>query len=267
MGSFLLSAQAFNLNGTSRGDGAIGVPLAKKNFRFHDRGVLVKFRAIACDYDSTLAHQGRVAPETVQVLRRARMAGRKLILITGRTLHDLRAVFSDISLFDLIVVENGGLLFDPKAKLEQALCAAPPLVFITSLSQRKVPFSVGKRVVATHQPHQTMVQQVISDLNLELAVILNRESVMVLPRGIDKASGMAAALDRLDIRASEVVGIGDAENDSVFLRMCGFSAAVANAIDSLKRQVDYVTLREDGAGAAEVIEQVIAGGPLVGATD
>jgi hypothetical protein len=82
---------------------------------------------------------------------------------------------------------------------------------------------------------------------------------MVLPRGIDKASGLATAIARLKIEVSEVVGIGDAENDSCFLRQCGFSAAVANAIESLKRQVDYVTRQEDGAGAAEIIEQVIAG--------
>lgn len=225
------------------------------------------FQAIACDYDSTLAHQGRVAPETLKALRRARAAAKKLMLITGRTLNDLRTVFSELSLFDVIVVENGAVLLDPAAGLEKPLCAAPTAEFVTNLSRRNVPFSLGRCVLATVKPHEVVVQEVIDRLNLNLAITMNRESVMVLPRGIDKASGLMASLNRLHIQASAVVGIGDAENDVSFLRLCGFSVAVANAIDALKDEVDYVTLGNDGTGASEIIEHVIAGGPLVGATD
>jgi hypothetical protein len=85
---------------------------------------------------------------------------------------------------------------------------------------------------------------------------------MVLPSGIDKGSGLSAALARLSIAPAEVVGIGDAENDLAFLRFCGLSVAVANAIDSLKEQVDYVTRAEFGAGAMEIIDRVIAGEKL-----
>jgi hypothetical protein len=210
-----------------------------------------------------LAHEGRVAPKTLKVLGRARKAGKKLILITGRTLDDLRTVFSEISLFDLIVAENGAILLDPTTGAEESLCPAVPASFLTQLSERSVPFSVGKCVIATCRPHEIVIEQVTARLNLQLAVSLNRESVMVLPRGIDKASGLKAAVQRLKIPLSEVVGIGDAENDIPFLNLCGFSAAVANAIDALKQQVDQVTEGSDGAGASEIVEQVIAGELLV----
>lgn len=228
---------------------------------------MTRFQAIACDYDSTLAHEGRVAPETLKALRRARQAGRKLILITGRTWEELQAVFSESSVFDLVVVENGALLFDPSTGMEEGLCAAAPEEFTAELAKRHVPFSTGKRVIATHRPYDTTIERVIGELNLKLAITFNRESVMVLPRGVDKASGLKTALNRLRIRVSEVVGIGDAENDFAFLRLCGFSVAVANAIKSLKQEVDYVTQGADGAGVSEIIEQVIAGGPLVEARD
>jgi hydroxymethylpyrimidine pyrophosphatase-like HAD family hydrolase len=74
-------------------------------------------------------------------------------------------------------------------------------------------------------------------------------------------------LHRLEIEAPRVVGIGDAENDLPFLRLCGFSVAVANAIESLKSQVDHVTPLEDGAGVSKIIEELIAGRMVVGATD
>ena len=64
---------------------------------------LYAFKAIASDYDSTLAHDGRVAPEVIELLRHARAAGLKLILVTGRTLNDLQRVFSELSVFDGVV--------------------------------------------------------------------------------------------------------------------------------------------------------------------
>jgi len=227
----------------------------------------VTFQAIACDYDSTLAHEGRVAPETLLALGRARAAGRKLILVTGRTLDDLRTVFPELGRFDLMVVENGAVVFNPGSQFEEFLCPEPAVKFLSGLSQAKIPFSLGKRVVASKRPYESEVQRLIDRLHVDLAVILNRESVMILPQGIDKGTGLRAALRILTLAPSEVVGIGDAENDLAFLRLCGFSAAVANAIDALKREVDYVTGQDDGAGVAEIIEQVIAGGPLVEARD
>jgi phosphoglycolate phosphatase (TIGR01487 family) len=227
----------------------------------------VTFQAIACDYDSTLARQGRVAPESLRALTRARAAGRKLILITGRTLNDLRTVFSELSAFDLLVVENGAVLFDPSSKVEQVLCAEAPPEFLAALSRSKVPFSLGRRVVATLRRYQSTIERLIEDCEVELVVTLNRESVMILPQGIDKGSGLKAALQPLALATSDVVGIGDAENDFAFLQLCGFSVAVANAIEQLKGEVDYVTRQEDGAGVAEIVEQVIAGGPLVETRD
>jgi phosphoglycolate phosphatase (TIGR01487 family) len=218
----------------------------------------LRFRAIACDYDRTLAHDGRVVPETVEALRRGRASGRKLILITGRTLDDLRTVFSELSLFDLVVAENGALLFDPALGYEEPLCASPPTSFLGQLRERRIPFTIGRRVVATVRPHEIDILPLIKQMNLGLDVSINRESVMVLPSGVDKGTGLIAVLGILGIAPDEVVGIGDAENDLPFLRHCGFSVAVANAVDSLKEQVDLVTCAYCGAGAIEIIDRIVA---------
>ena len=44
------------------------------------------------------------------------------------------------------------------------------------------------------QPQETAVLEVIRDLGLELQVIFNKGAVMVLPAGVTKATGLAAAL-------------------------------------------------------------------------
>lgn len=217
-----------------------------------------RFRAIACDYDGTLADEGCVAPATLSMLQAARAEGSLLILITGRRLDDLKTVFLELPLFDVVVAENGATVFHPESNTEEPLCAAPPSSFLERLRQCKVPYSVGRRVIASVRPYDTSIGRVIQELKLDLQVILNRESVMVLPSGIDKASGLLAALQKTGFDPSLVVGFGDAENDVSFLKLCGMSVAVANAIEALKEEVDVVTTRNDGAGVAEIIERLVA---------
>ena len=49
------------------------------------------FCALASDYDGTLARDGRVDEPTLEALRRFKATGKRLILITGRELADLRS--------------------------------------------------------------------------------------------------------------------------------------------------------------------------------
>ena len=216
------------------------------------------FQAIACDYDGTLAHDGRVAPETLEAIQRARASGRKVILITGRELDDLGTVFSQLGAFDLVVAENGALLYDPATRSEHPLCPAPPGDFAIRLRERGVPVSRGRRIIASERPHDATILDLIRELHLDMRIAYNRESVMVLPAGIDKGTGLAAALAELGLRANSVVGFGDAENDQPFLRLCGFAVAVANAIPAIKEDADLVSTRAEGAGVVEVIDRILA---------
>ena len=47
------------------------------------------FVALATDYDGTLAQHGQVDAATRQAIEDLRQSGRKVILVTGRTLADL----------------------------------------------------------------------------------------------------------------------------------------------------------------------------------
>jgi phosphoglycolate phosphatase (TIGR01487 family) len=218
----------------------------------------MRFRMIATDYDGTLAENGCVAKNTLDALRRVRKSGRKLMLITGRELESLQSVFRELSLFDLIVAENGALLYYPSTGKEKPLAKTPPTRFVEMLRRSGVnPLSIGRCIVATVKPHDVEVERAIHELGLDLHIILNRESVMILPNGVDKGTGFGAALAELDVESASVVGIGDAENDLAFLSLCGFSVAVANAIPTLKERVQLVTSYEDGAGVAEVLQKLL----------
>jgi len=217
----------------------------------------MRFRAIASDYDGTLAHDGRVDNNTLAGLERARESDRKLILVTGRELPSLRDVFSSLHLFDWIVAENGALLHRPATGEDRLLCPAVSCELVAHLWKKGVPLSVGTCIVATVRPHDAAVLLAIRELNLSLQIIFNKEAVMILPRGINKSTGLSAVLSDLGIPSRSVVGIGDAENDHEFLSFCGCSVAVANAIPALKRRADVVTGGSYGAGVVEVIDRLI----------
>jgi HAD superfamily hydrolase (TIGR01484 family) len=220
----------------------------------------MRYLALATDYDGTLAHDGRVKTATMEALEHLLASGRKLILVTGRELDDLQKVFDHLHLFEVVVAENGALLYRPNNREEKILAERPPDRFVDMLQSRGVnPISVGRVIVATSEPHETTVLEVIRALDLELQVIFNKGAVMVLPAAVNKASGLAAALADLGLSPHNVVGVGDAENDHAFLGLCECSAAVANALPAVKEKADLVVRGDHGSGVRELINALLAG--------
>ena len=219
----------------------------------------MRFFALATDYDGTLATHGRVDGIVLPALGRLRDSGRKLLLVTGRELRDLQNVFPDVTLFDRVVAENGGVLFRPASNQEIPLCGPPNPRLLAALRSRGVPHFTGRAILATDDRHHAAVASAIHELNLasDLHIILNKGSLMILPAGVDKKTGLESALAELQLRPADVVGIGDAENDASLLAACGCAAAVANALPQIKRNVDLVTASAHGAGVAELIEQLL----------
>src|SRR6516162_4894896 len=155
----------------------------------------MRYHALAADYDVTLAHHGRIDEPTWTALRKLRESGRKMIMVTGRELDELLALLPSPDVFDRIVAENGALVYAPATREVRAICEPPPALFVDELARRGVQkLSVGRVIVATWEPYQDTVLHTIRDLGLELQVIFNKGAVMVLPTGINKATGLASAL-------------------------------------------------------------------------
>jgi hydroxymethylpyrimidine pyrophosphatase-like HAD family hydrolase len=218
-----------------------------------------RFRALAVDYDDTLASNGGVDPHVLQGLQQLKDSGRRLLLVTGRQLDELQAVGPDLRIFDRVVAENGALLYRPETGQEAPLGSPPGQLFIDLLRRKQVtPLSIGRVIVATRTPHEVRVLKAIKELGLELEIIFNKGAVMVLPSGVNKASGLRHALHELKVPADRVVGVGDAENDHAFLDACGFGVAVANAVPSLKAHAKLVTNAAAGDGVLEMIEKIVS---------
>jgi hydroxymethylpyrimidine pyrophosphatase-like HAD family hydrolase len=120
------------------------------------------------------------------------------------------------------------------------------------------PLSIGRAIIATREPYETVVLELIKKLGLELQVIFNKGAVMVLPSGVNKATGLSVALERIELAARDVVAIGDGENDHALLSASGIGVAVSNAVPMLKEHADFVTQGARGAGVIELIDRILA---------
>lgn len=218
----------------------------------------MRYIALACDYDGTLTSDNQPSAEAFGKLRQVKASGRKVILVTGRTLEQLQESCQELDTFDSIVLENGAVLYDPHTDRSRLLCAPVSRPFLSKLKKKGVTnLSVGQAIIATWSPQESAVLSVIRSMGLDLQLSFNQNAVLILPPGINKASGLLVALEGLGISPHNVVGVGNAENDHIFLSLCKCSVAVANATDLVKEDADWVLERAEGEGVCDLIEQLV----------
>ncbi|WP_439695394.1 HAD family hydrolase [Mucilaginibacter sp. AW1-7] len=218
----------------------------------------MRYHILTTDYDGTLASDDRVAPGAIGALKQLKATGRKLILVTGRQLEELKSVFPEYSLFDRIVAENGAVVYCPATLEIQLLGAPPPESFKQLLKKQNVPFVVGQVIVASWEPYQDAVLDAIRSTGLEYQLIFNKGAIMVLPPGINKATGLHHALHELHLSEHNTVAIGDAENDNAMLLAAECAVAVQNALPQIAGIADWTTDKPYGDGVVQLIDRLIA---------
>jgi len=207
----------------------------------------MRYLVLVSDYDGTIATGGQAETAALKAIERLRTSGRRVILLTGRRIDDLLSACPRLGLFDYVVAENGAVIYEPRTHEQTLLGRSPPARFVKRLQElTDNSLEVGKVVVSTSLSHRAAVLETIRQMGLELQLIFNREAVMVLPPGVNKASGMQYALRKLGFSVHETVGIGDAENDHSFLDRCECAVAVANAVPSIRELAAFTTKSEAG---------------------
>ncbi len=214
-------------------------------------------QAVAVDYDGTLTDTDVPDAAVLEAIRSVRAEGRAVVLVTGRILSELRAVFPGVDgEFDAIVAENGAVLADSDGVRNLAAPVDAALGHV--LAQREVTVRQGRVLLACKTPHAKVVFEELMRLGVDGQVVRNRSELMVLPSGVTKGSGLVQALGNLGISRHSTLGVGDAENDHQLLAACELGAAVANAVPALKEHADLVLDEPDGAGIVELLT-----GPVV----
>lgn len=104
---------------------------------------------------------------------------------------------------------------------------------------------------------------------IEVALVTGRRSAAVEHRARDLGIRLVfqKALNKIEVyeeiratqhlRDEELCVMGDDLTDLPILRKCGFSVAVPDSVDEVKREVDYVTKKEAGKGAVREVCEII----------
>jgi len=222
-------------------------------------GDKIVLSAIACDYDRTLTDEklglNREAQEALASIRDKV----KLILVTGRTIPNLPT--SIFNVFHVIVAENGALILDIEHGQKYVTKPKDWDRIRSSLIEEVYDPTVelGEVVASFSSQHYSRLREslerkgFVKDAFLEL----NRDRVMLLPIGVDKAYGLKKAAEILGVKLSALACIGDGENDIALFKVAGFKVAVANAVDELKKMADYVCCFPNGLGVIDFLKKFI----------
>ena len=86
----------------------------------------------------------------------------------------------------------------------------------------------------------------------------SREYLEIVPKGVNKGAGMIKFCELMGIPLSCTIAAGDENNDISMIRAAEVGCAVANGLDQVKAEADYVTSRDNNQGAvAEIIERFV----------
>jgi hydroxymethylpyrimidine pyrophosphatase-like HAD family hydrolase len=217
------------------------------------------FRALAIDFDGTLSEGGGAPrPEVVDALGDARVAGLRVVLVTGRILAELRSAWPSAGAsVDCVVAENGSVLWTPD--VHRLLALPVDCRLDRALDAAGVRFRRGQALLAASVADEPAVLRCIRRLELDCQTVANRSELMVLSAGVSKGSGLYRALGHLGLSFHNVIAIGDAENDLSLLERSELAVAVANAVAPVQAMADIVLDEADGAGVASFL-----GGSVVG---
>lgn len=212
---------------------------------------------LATDYDGTIATRGKIPDNVEKALLQAKENGFLIAIVTGRGFDDLLRVCPQVKIFDLIITENGALLYFPNQDKIELLASKPPIEFIAQLMHHSIPFHQNTILATVRRRFVEKVNALIDEFQFPLHIICHKDYGLILPTGINKAKGLEKALLHLNITKNQVIAVGDAENDLDFFDFCGFKVAVGNAEDAVKAKADWIAIKEEGEGMVEFIREYL----------
>lgn len=215
---------------------------------------------IAVDFDGTISQGDRLSPEAARVLHRWRENGQFTVLVSGRPFEFLHDLEKREQAFDLIVAENGAVLYNPRTDEMRLPFGKVPAGLLDTLVKLDVPLWRGIAIAGTTTHYDDAVWVASRELDLAVHVATNRGEVMLLPPGASKGAGVLNILASEGLSSRNLVAFGDAENDRSLLQIAEVKVAVANAVEGLKAIADHVTSEAGPAGVAAFIEHYLLDG-------
>lgn len=251
-------------------------------------------KAVFFDVDGTLvSHTSKSVPESARIaLNKLREKGIKVILSTGRHIHELENMPTNDIDFDGYILLNGQLGLDENKKLifSNAFGKEDADGLAEIFRNKEYPFALVNKDGHYMNFVNKLVEVALAGVSTPIPIIKEYEgedlfqaTVFILPErdaefskilpcgcklarwsvhGADiiaadggKAVGMQFFAKELGILPEEMMAFGDAQNDIDMIQYAGVGIAMGNAEEDLKQVADYVTTDVDQDGIRNALKE------------
>jgi Cof subfamily protein (haloacid dehalogenase superfamily) len=142
-------------------------------------------------------------------------------------------------------------------------------VFIRYHEPTAVAYGTWQAVMDSHPLHKFIMVSTperIKQLRPAMEAAIGQEVTIVqalpnmielLPLGASKGDGVRRLMAHLGAPLSQVMALGDGENDAEMLRLAGWGVAMGNAMPAAKEAADAITGTNDEEGVAQAIYRYV----------
>jgi phosphoglycolate phosphatase (TIGR01487 family) len=220
-------------------------------------------KALALDIDGTITDKSRRGCiSAIDTIYRVEDSGIPVIITTGNVLCFTNALSIFLGTSGGIVAENGGVIeYNGSKKVlgNFEVCLDAYNHLKSELPIEKVQNShlrISEIAINRKFPVQT-IKEILKDFDVR--VYDSKFAIHITDPSVNKGSSVNKVAENLNVKPSEILAIGDSENDIEFLQAVGVKVAVSNADPGLKDIADYVTNQPHGNGVKEAVEKYVFG--------
>ena len=245
---------------------------------------------IFLDIDGTVFDGECVPEENKKALARARAAGHKIFLNTGRAHCIVTKEILDAVKPDGVISAMGTSIFAGDELIYSAVMNEDDVQYLVKFGDERDMFVIIEsieRLVSLKGPAFLGQDNIIwsaaelrenyPDMNVSKISLMRRlsdEEMSILqkrfpmvyrhedyaeisPVGHNKATGIARVCEYYGADVAHTIAMGDSGNDDDMIKFAGIGVAMGNATEEIKAVADYITLTCGEAGVAHAIEKFL----------
>ena len=238
---------------------------------------MAKYRLAAFDIDGTLT----VSRNTVMLdlgalssLRDLEKNGIHVVLVSSNMIPAVAALKKYIGLSGPAIGETGCIIYwggddfevltkYSAGKIYEKVLEKYSLYVYGSWQNRFRSYDYALKIKPEHRDKAEEIVESIKDFverhDPNIKVGFSGYAIHLTPRDAGKGKALLHVLEKMRIKPSEVIGVGDSIMDYDFIRYVGLKVAVGNADDELKKLVDIVTEKPSGQGVVELVNKILDG--------
>lgn len=206
--------------------------------------------------DGTITNSSKIIQTLgIEVLRQAQDKGSMVMLASGNVLPIVYGLSTFIGLRGPVIAENGGVV-SYQDEVHTLFSNQVPMRAYEHLKQlmpgvRRLYTDHWRRteVGLNRETDLDKVLEALKDWPLEVEA--TGFAIHLMEKGHSKMAGVRKACELIGVDPTEVVAFGDADNDALMLKECGYGVAVGNASDKAKKAADLVTQGRHAEGVRE----------------